>query len=207
MTKRTICLALVAGLAAVHSSAGDIPGFTWKGKPNFPGFARGMTLGPDSNLWLTDADANAIGRVALDGTVVDDYKLGTYTGFPIPTANGFPVPITAGPDGNLWFVELNNGGKIGRCTTTGVITEFALPGPSGSQWAIASGLDGNLWLSNSPSDAVHVARILKVTPDGIATPFPLATGISVGNLVAGPDRNIWFVERSATVSGIGRITP
>jgi len=198
---------LLAGLAAVPLSAGDIPGFTWKGKPNFPGFARGMTLGPDGNLWLTDADANAIGRVAQDGTVVDDYKLGTYTGFPIPTANAFPVPITAGPDGNLWFVELNNGGKLGRCTTAGIITEFALPGPSGSQWAIASGLDGNVWLSNSPNNGSSVARILKVTPAGQATAFPLPAGVGAGELAAGPDGTMWFIERNATASGIGRITP
>ena len=33
---------------------------------------------------------------------------------------------TAGPDGNLWFVE-NSANKIGRITTAGVVTEFAVP--------------------------------------------------------------------------------
>jgi len=198
---------ITLALAAAQLGADDIPGFTWKGKPNFPGYARGMTLGPDRNLWLTDADANAIGRVAQDGTVVDDYKLGTYTSFPVPTANSFPVAITAGPDGALWFVETNNGGKIGRCTTNGAIAEFPLPGPSNGFPGIATGPDGNLWLSASPYDGAHPARILKVTTEGAATAFPLAAGVSAGNLVGGPDGNLWFVERNATLSGIGRITP
>ncbi len=207
MRNRLRGVALLACLAATQLGAGDIPGFTWKGKPNFPGFARGMTSGPDGNLWLTDADHNELGRVAQDGTVVDDYKLGTYTGFPIPTANSFPRPITAGPDGNLWFVELNNGGKLGRCTTAGSITEFPLPGPSGPDWEIAAGPDGNLWLSNSRNNSSTVARLLKVTPQGAATPFPLAAGISVFTLVGGADGNIWFIEKNATTGAIGRITP
>ena len=46
-----------------------------------------------------------------------------------------------------------------------------------------------------------------VTPQGVATPFPLASGISVGNLAAGADGNLWFIEKNATFSGIGQITP
>jgi streptogramin lyase len=42
--------------------------------------------------------------------------------------------ITSGPDGNLWFTEVNTN-KIGKCTTAGVITEFTVPtansGPAG----------------------------------------------------------------------------
>jgi len=207
MGRNRVASGIIAGLAAAALGADTIPGFTSNGPLNFPGFARGMAAGPDGNIWLTDSDRNEIGRVALDGTVTGGYKLGTYTGFPIPTANSFPVPIVAGPDGNLWFVEQNNGGRIGRCTLQGIVTDYPLPGPSGQQWTIASGRDGNLWLSNSPFDGSHVARIVRVTPQGVATPFALAATISVGNLAAGDDDNIWFIEKSATASGIGRITP
>src|SRR4029077_12946490 len=37
----------------------------------------------------------------------------TITEFPIPTANSSPYGITAGPDGNLWFVE-TAANKIGE---------------------------------------------------------------------------------------------
>ena len=43
-------LALLACLAAAPLAADEIPGFTWKGKPNFPGFARGMAAGPDGHI-------------------------------------------------------------------------------------------------------------------------------------------------------------
>jgi streptogramin lyase len=41
---------------------------------------------------------------------------GVITKFPIPIANSFPSGITTGPDGNLWFTELN-ANQIGRITT------------------------------------------------------------------------------------------
>jgi streptogramin lyase len=208
MKARLASLAVLAVLVPLETGADQIPGFTTTLAPSYPGYARGMTAGSDGSLWLTDAGRNEIGRVSgLGGTPNPDFTVGTYTGFPLPTANAFPEPITAGRDGNLWFVEKNNGGKIGRCTTAGVITEFPLPGPSGSAWAIAAGLDGNLWLSNSRFDAAHLARLLKVTPAGDATAYPLAAGFGVGALTAGADGNVWFIESNATMGGIGRITP
>ena len=43
------------------------------------------------------------------------------TEFPIPTASSFPHGITTGPDGALWFTELQHG--TGRITTAGVIAQ------------------------------------------------------------------------------------
>ncbi len=40
------------------------------------------------------------------------------------TPNGSPSRIATGPDGNLWFTEIANPGRIGRITTGGDITEF-----------------------------------------------------------------------------------
>ena len=37
----------------------------------------------------------------------------------------------AGPDGNLWFTEPNDGNSIGRITTSGKITEFPIPEATG----------------------------------------------------------------------------
>ncbi len=35
--------------------------------------------------------------------------------------------VTAGPDGNLWFTEVGNHGKIGTMTTAGALTEYPRP--------------------------------------------------------------------------------
>ena len=70
-------------------------------------------------------------------------RAGTITEFPVPS--GTPEFITAGPDGNLWFTELQSG-KIGRITPTGTISEFPLP--SGSQpTSITTGPDNALWFT------------------------------------------------------------
>src|SRR5215469_4604269 len=66
--------------------------------------------------------------------------------FPIPTSPGSPKAITAGPDGNLWFVE-QEGNKIGRITPSGTISEFPIPTSPGTPNAITAGPDGNFWFA------------------------------------------------------------
>ena len=77
---------------------------------------RGITAGPDGNLWFTEASGNNIGRITAAGAITE---------FPIPTVGSGPQSITAGPDGNLWFTEFS-GNKIGQITPAGAITEFPI---------------------------------------------------------------------------------
>jgi virginiamycin B lyase len=69
---------------------------------------------------------------------------GSFTEFPIPTANGRPEAIAAGPDGALWFTEID-ANKIGRVTTDGNFTEFPIPTPNTAPLGIAAGPDRALW--------------------------------------------------------------
>src|SRR2546425_277776 len=71
---------------------------------------------------------------------------GVITEFTIPTANSGPYEITSGPDGNLWFTEINTN-KIGKITTAGVITEFTVPTANSGPLGITTGPDGNLWFT------------------------------------------------------------
>src|SRR5438128_620340 len=68
---------------------------------------RGITAGPDGNLWFTERLGNRIGRITPLG-VVTEFSAGI-----TPSAN--LQGITAGPDGNLWFTEYG-GNRIGRIT-------------------------------------------------------------------------------------------
>ncbi len=112
---------------------------------------RGITVGPDGNLWFAEAGTDRIGQITPSGTVTE-FSSGV-------SAGSHPVGITAGPDGNLWFTE-QNGLRIGRITTAGVVTEFTV-GISGITTDITAGPDGNLWFTESsrqPDRADHDRR-------------------------------------------------
>ncbi len=124
--------------------------------------------------------------------------------FPLPDPSSLPGGITSGPDGNLWFGELQTN-KIGRITTAGTVTgEFSVQGgsvlnefPAG----IVTGPDGNVWFAEPTSNAIG-----RITPAGVVTQFHVPTANSMPlDIALGADGNLWFTE--ATADQIGRLTP
>jgi virginiamycin B lyase len=117
--------------------------------------ARGITLGPDHNLWFTSWTNNRIGRITPHG------KITVFAGSGIDAPN----QITAGADGNLWFTSLTNN-RIGKITVGGKITSFdgSAQGVNGSN-QITTGPDGNLWFTTND-------RIGRITPTGQITTYP-----------------------------------
>jgi cysteine-rich repeat protein len=152
---------------------------------------RGITAGPDGNLWFTESLGNKIGRSTTAGVITE---------FPIPTPNSFPLGITSGPDGNLWFAE-GTGNKIGSITTAGVITEYTVPTAASSPRSIVSGPDGRLWFTEGTAD-----KIGAVTTLGVFTEYPIpgAAGALARGLAVGPDGNLWFTEEAG--GRIGKLT-
>jgi choice-of-anchor A domain-containing protein len=109
--------------------------------------------------------------------------------YPVPTANGGPWGITAGPDGKLWFTELN-GNKIGVITTSGHFTEYQIPTGGSAPRGIVTGPDGNLWFAE-----LEANKIGTVTPNGVFTEYTVPTqGSKPYLMVTGPDGNLWFTE-------------
>jgi streptogramin lyase/6-phosphogluconolactonase (cycloisomerase 2 family) len=153
------------------------------------GGPRGITSGPDGNVWFTEISGNKIARITTAGVITE---------FPTPSASG-PDGITTGPDGNLWYAGFS-GNKIGRVTTAGVITEFPAGAASGPA-LITAGPDGNLWFTEFSSH-----KIGRMTTAGVLTEF--SAGITAlaqpYGITAGPDGNLWFTESAA--NKIGRIT-
>ena len=151
----------------------------------------GIALGPDGNLWFTEAAANKIGRITSAGVLAE---------FSPPTLASFPCHIAAGPDGNLWFTQLDSA-SIGRSTPEGVITEFPLPPYASQPFGIAAGPDGNLWFTALGFSS----QIGRITPLGVVTMFPIPTvGAGPLGIAAGPDGALWFTEGYA--DKVGRIT-
>jgi streptogramin lyase len=159
------------------------------------GNPRGITRGPDGNLWIAEAAVTgAIARLNGDGSVTE---------FDTGLA-GRPVDLTAGPDGNVWFVAQAPSG-IGRVTPAGTITMFSAGLTANSDpSAIATGDDGNLWFTESADPG----RIGRITPDGVITEnsIGLPPNMQPTDIAAGPDGNIWFTL-AGDPGGIGRISP
>ncbi len=104
---------------------------------------RGITAGPDGNVWFTELDGNRIGRITTTGS---------FTEFKIPSTCGYPdgcgpIGITSGPDGNLWFTAFD-GNSIWRLTPSGSFTgAFHTPTKTSRPYSITVGPDGNLWFT------------------------------------------------------------
>lgn len=117
-------------------------------------------------MWFTLNQANAIGRIDMDGAV---------TLHPLPTEAAAPVGIAAGRDGALWFVEIA-AGQIGRITPDGQITEFPLPDRTARPHAVTVDGDGTAWFTEWGRN-----RVGAIAPDGsltvhdLPTPPPLRT--------------------------------
>jgi streptogramin lyase len=149
----------------------------------------GITLGPDNNLWFTLPDANKIGRITVNGDV-QEFQVPLFPPGPaiVHIVSGLGA-ITAGPDGNLWFVE-DSSNRIGRITPQGAITEFAIPTAGSSPAGITGAPDGNVWFTEQSGNNVG-----RIAPDGTITEFAIPTARAYpAGITVGPNGNLWFTE-------------
>jgi virginiamycin B lyase len=180
--------ALVAASAvAIAPSAGAVPaaGELTEFPVGAPASSQpgNLVAGPDGALWFTELGRPFLGRITTDGTVSE---------FPI---TGAAYGLTSGPDGALWVSE---GSRIERVTTAGAITTFDLAGASAG--SITHAHDGNLWFVSSSNNLV------RMTPAGVRTSFTVDPAVSpgLGNVVEGPDGNLWVAEM--TLDRVARVT-
>ena len=137
-------------------------------------------------MWFADS-RGAVGRVTPAGAL---------STFPLTTPGSNPNDIASGPDGNLWFTEVN-ANRIGRITPAGAVTEFPVPTPGSAPNRIAAGPDGNLWFTEQ-----HAGKVARITPAGTITEYRVAAK-DLRGITAAPDGNVWFSAEGR----VGRITP
>jgi virginiamycin B lyase len=113
---------------------------------------RGITAGPDGNIWFTDGlttdglTNGAIGRLVPSS--------GQITQFPVLKGLDFG-DIAAGPDGALWFTgQTGNIGWLGRITLSGQVTLHELTGRFSQPAGIVAGRDGNMWFVDTNANTV-----------------------------------------------------
>lgn len=177
--------------------------------PNPMARVRGITTGPDGNVWLTECAIVCPNGLCsgANARVARLQPSGALTEFSVPTADSFLGDIVTGPDGNLWFTESQGsdlvpaGGRIGRITPAGDIVEFPLPTLASVPVGIANGADGNLWFTEHNANQVG-----RITPSGAVKEYmlPNANSGPLG-ITAGSDGNIWFTEDKA--GKIGKLEP
>ena len=181
-------------LGALAPLAGAAPSFKSFRIPTANSEPEGITLGPDGNMWFTEAAANQIGRIDLKGNITE---------FVVPQPLSSPVDIVSGADGALWFTEESGFPEgIGRVTTGGVFTGFA-PDCGGGQpcsltpRGIAATADGLIWFTDSNSNS-----IVKLDPaTAIMTFFSIPSNGRPTDITLGPDGALWFCEGIADQIG------
>ena len=125
----------------------------------------------------------------------------------IPAPHGRQRPsqgITAGPDGNIWFTELN-GNKVVKIDPANptVITSFTLPTANSQPWGITAGADhGNLWLT---ANSMATGWAGSPQPAYLSEfQIPTANSSPLG-ITAGPYGYVWFVQKNS--GQVGKIVP
>lgn len=149
---------------------------------------RGITTGPDKNLWTVNEATSKIAKMTTAGAVTE---------YALP-AGSAPIAIVTGPDENLWYTDSGTA-KVGKITTSGTRTEYALPAASTPD-GIAVGSDHNLWVAESTSN-----KIAKITTAGVITQYALpGGGANPTSITPGPDGALWFTELGE--NKVGRIS-
>ena len=126
------------------------------------------------------------------------------TEFPLPVPQSSPLGIAAGPDGNMWFVEVS-GSRFGRVTPAGAVTDFSTGSgisTNARPWGIAAGPDGNLWFTEEMGN--RIGRLTPATASAVELTAGISPGAGLRGIAGGPDGNVWFTEDAGR---IGRITP
>jgi virginiamycin B lyase len=126
--------------------------------PTFNAVPGAIVTGQDHNLWFVAdlvVDPGSIEMHPSLGEIGRITPAGNVTEFPLPKKPGqaaAPTELTAGPDGNIWFVVADDH-ALGRITPQGDIAEFALPaGITLSD--ITIGPDGALWFTDTVAGTI-----------------------------------------------------
>jgi hypothetical protein len=162
--------ASTAQTKCIGSATGSIPGSAETPLVS-GGQVGGMVVGPDGNVWVTDAVNGKFVRFATSGTI------GTQTVFSPPP--GFPglgsapawEAVTNGPNGYFYFYDENNNivGRFNPSTQTWAAytapVNFAAGLEPMTQNAIAFGPDGNLYISMPVPAGIEVVDTAAVAFD------------------------------------------
>jgi virginiamycin B lyase len=130
-----------------------------------------------SDLWFllagVEGSCSSAATCQLAGTIGRITPTGAMTEYPIPTPNVLGIDLTAGHDGDLYFVETARRGtgllmgndRLGRITPSGRIVELTVQTHQGGDFQLVAGAGDTLWLTGSPAlGQTGTSFILRITP-------------------------------------------
>jgi virginiamycin B lyase len=178
------------GYARVNTGAGA----TLLAGPPGISAQRGLTTGPDGNIWYISSVPNPSGP-AHEG-IFDATETGVTTRFVYPGTTETPVSMVTGPDGALWLADDSPPAAIERYRPGGGLTTYPIRGAAVS---MVDGPDGAVWFTNIGWNSIG-----RITPAGEVLEFALPAGAGPYGMTLGPDNALWFAEQG--IGAIGRIT-
>ena len=112
-----------------------------------PSAPNDLVLDKQGNIWFTELNANALGRLNIQSGQTQQYSLTTTK----TTQSLNPYGITIDPQGNIWFTEASTN-HIGRLDPkTGQISYFSMQGSSTPLMEIAADAHGIIWATSFSS--------------------------------------------------------
>jgi virginiamycin B lyase len=141
-----------------------------------------IVAGSDGRLWIAGGNLSAIAAVGIDRRVAL---------YAMPDGRIQPWQLTEGPDGALWFTQIERN-AIGRMSRDGMVNEYPFPSSVENRAAggIVVGLDRNLWFTEVSADRLwamsptgEIITRIELRPEGLEVPW---------RLVVGPDDALWF---------------
>ena len=157
---------------------------------------------------LPNSAATASGLTSLAVPGKDRVRIREFSDLPQYSDYYGPSAITSA-NGSLWVtddIDQDFGENVVvQLTTSGKMTNaFYYSGPisEGASFRdIVQGSDGNFWIADS-----YNAQIVKMTPQGSFTNFPLPSYSFPDGIVSGPDKALWFAVQPGAGAAIGRLT-
>jgi virginiamycin B lyase len=183
-------------LPLTSPSAGSLDAAVMAPVQILPGYsnARGLTVGPDGNVWFAPEYSRAIASISPTGEL-KLHHLPPGRVAPFDAGGGGPdlvSDLVTGPDSNLWFTE-DESNQIGRMSSTGDVREFPLPTANASPSGIIVGPDGHLWFIERAA-----GKLGRIGVDGAIT--ELAMPSAATSVASGPDGNLWIGESSGKIA-------
>jgi len=160
-----------------------------------PSAPNDLVLDAQGNIWFTEFNADALGRL--------DPRTGLIRHYPLSTKKSVqtlaPYGVTVDPQGMVWFTELSNG-RIGRLDpATGRMRFFTMQGPSTPLMEIASNAHGVIWATSFTSGLLLSFNPHTGTFASYYAPFTGAGTGGLYGLVVTPAGEVWVTVLAENV--------